>query len=247
MLENAFLVAFGTVCVDFEWILKGPKLAVFEQKPWAIAHGFENGGFGSGLEIAPNSLKRFLYARKCVSSCFRDCLCRFWVNSQGSEIGRFWEKAWAIAHGFENGGFGSGLEIARNSLKRFLYARKCVSSCFRDCLCRFWVNSQVSEIGRFWEKAWAIAHGFENGGFGSGLEIAPNSLKRFLYARKCVSSCFGSCLCRFWVNSQGSEIGRFWAKTLGYSPWFWKWRIWVRGGNRSKLSETLPLCSQMRF
>ena len=127
MLENAFLVAFGTVCVDFEWILKGPKLAVFEQKPWAIAHGFENGGFGSGLEIAPNSLKRFLYARKCVSSCF------------------------------------------------------------------------------------------------------------------------GDCLCRFWVNSQGSEIGRFWAKTLGYSPWFWKWRIWVRTGNRSKLSETLPICSEMRF
>ena len=127
MLENAFLFAFGTVCVDFGWILKGPKLAVFEQKAWAIAHGFENGGFGSGLEIARNSLKRFLYARKCVSSCF------------------------------------------------------------------------------------------------------------------------GACLCRFWVNSQGSEIGRFWAKTLGYSPWFWKWRIWVRAGNRSKLSETLPICSKMRF
>ena len=44
---------------------------------------------GQGLEIAPNSLKRLLYARKWVSSCFRDCLWRFWVNSQGSEIGRF--------------------------------------------------------------------------------------------------------------------------------------------------------------
>ena len=59
MLANGFLVAFGIVCE----ILKGPKLAVFEQKPWAIAHGFENGGFRSGLEIAPNSLKRLLYAR----------------------------------------------------------------------------------------------------------------------------------------------------------------------------------------
>ena len=48
MLENAFLVALGPACVDFGWILKGPKLDVFEQKPWAIAHGFENGGFGSG-------------------------------------------------------------------------------------------------------------------------------------------------------------------------------------------------------
>ena len=96
-------------------------------------------------------------------------------------------------------------------------ARKCVSSCFGSCLCR------------------------ENGGFGSGGEIAPNSLKRFLYA-----TCFRECMCRFWVNSQGSEIGRFWAKTLGYSPWFWKWRIWIRTGNRSKLSETLPICSEMR-
>ena len=127
MLENAFLVALGPACVDFGWILKGPKLAVFEQKPWAIAHGFENGGFGSELEIAPNSLKRFLYARKCVSSCFRDCLCRVWVNSQGS------------------------------------------------------------------------------------------------------------------------QIGRFWAKTLGCSPWFWKWRIWVRAGNRSKLPETPPMCLEIDF
>ena len=187
MLANAFLVALGTVCVEFGWILKGPKLAVFEQKPWAIAHGFENGGFGSGLEIAPNSLKRFLYARKCVSSCF----------------GTF-------------------------------------------CVDFGWIL-KGPKLAVFEQKAWAIAHGFENGGFGSGLEIAPNSLKRFLYARKCVSSCFGACLCRFWVNSQGSEIGRFWAKTLGYSPWFWKWRIWVRAGNRSKLSETLPICSKMRF
>ena len=89
MLEKAFLVAFRTVCVDFGKILKGPKLDVFEQKAWAIAHGFENRGFGSGHEIAPNSLKRLLYARKCDYTCYRDCLCRFGVNSQRSEIGRF--------------------------------------------------------------------------------------------------------------------------------------------------------------
>ena len=35
------------------------------------------------------------------------------------------------------------------------------------------------------------------------------------------SNCLWDCLCGFRVNSQGSEIGRFWAKTLGYSPWFW--------------------------
>ena len=31
---------------DFGWIPKGPKSADFDQKAWAIAHGFENGGFG---------------------------------------------------------------------------------------------------------------------------------------------------------------------------------------------------------
>ena len=75
MLANAIILAIETVCVDLGLILKGPKLAVFEQKAWAIAHGFEIGGFGSGLEIAPNSLKRLLYDRKCVPSCFRACLC----------------------------------------------------------------------------------------------------------------------------------------------------------------------------
>ena len=46
ILENTFLTAFGIVGVDFGWIRKVPKVADFEQKPWAIAHGFELGGFG---------------------------------------------------------------------------------------------------------------------------------------------------------------------------------------------------------
>ena len=32
-----------TVCVDLGWIRKGRKLADFDQKAWAIAHGFEHG------------------------------------------------------------------------------------------------------------------------------------------------------------------------------------------------------------
>ena len=32
----------------------------FEQKCWAKAHGFEQGGFWQVLQIAPNSLKRRL-------------------------------------------------------------------------------------------------------------------------------------------------------------------------------------------
>ena len=54
------LYLLSRLFVSIWGILKGPKLAVFEQKAWAIAHGFENRGFGSGREIAPNSLKRLL-------------------------------------------------------------------------------------------------------------------------------------------------------------------------------------------
>ena len=45
MLASAFLSPCGTVCIDFGYIRKGPKLAVFQEKAWAIAHGFEHGGF----------------------------------------------------------------------------------------------------------------------------------------------------------------------------------------------------------
>ena len=50
ILENSFVTASGNVGEDFRWIWKGPKTADFgksdfEQKAWAIAHGFEHGGF----------------------------------------------------------------------------------------------------------------------------------------------------------------------------------------------------------
>ena len=40
-----FLSRCGTVCVDFGRIRNGRNLAVFEQKLWAIPHGFEDGRF----------------------------------------------------------------------------------------------------------------------------------------------------------------------------------------------------------
>ena len=92
----------------------------------------------------------------------------------------------------------------------------------------------------FEQKAWAIAHAFEHGGFWQVLEIAPNSLKRLQIPSKIISDSLRDLLCRFGVNSQGSKIGRFWAKSLGYSPCFWTWRILASPGNRSKLSETPP-------
>ena len=46
VLANVFPSTFENVGDDFGWIPKGPKSADFDQKAWAIAHGFENGGFG---------------------------------------------------------------------------------------------------------------------------------------------------------------------------------------------------------
>ena len=97
----------------------------------------------------------------------------------------------------------------------------------------------------FEQNAWAIAHGFEDGGFGQVLGIVPNFLKRPQYAWKWISNYFRQFWRRFTVISEWSEIDRFWAKSLGYSPWFWRWRIWSSAGNRSKLPETPPICLEM--
>ena len=45
VLANGFLTTFGIVPEDLGWIPKGPKRTDFEQKAWAIAHGFEQGRF----------------------------------------------------------------------------------------------------------------------------------------------------------------------------------------------------------
>ena len=175
-----FLTPCATVCVDFGWIRKFRNSSVFEQKAWAIAHGFEHGRFWQVLEIAPNSLKRFQNPPKMISNSLRDCLCRFRVNSQGSKFRRFRAKSLGYSPGFEHGGFWQVLEIASNSLKRFQNPSKMICNSLRDYLCRFR------------------------------------------------------------MNSQGSKFIRFWAKILGYSPWFWTWPILASPRNRFKLSETLP-------
>ena len=54
---NGFLTSYGLVREDLARIPNGPKSADFEQKPWAIAHGFEHGGFWQVLKLTPNSLK----------------------------------------------------------------------------------------------------------------------------------------------------------------------------------------------
>ena len=123
-LANRFRTPCGTFCIDLGWFRKGDKFAVFQQKPWAIAHGFEHGGFWQVLEIAPNSLKRSkTVANRFPTPCGTFCIDLGWFRN-GHKFAVSQQKAWAIAHGFEHGGFRQVLEIAPNSLKRLQNACK---------------------------------------------------------------------------------------------------------------------------
>ena len=127
------------------------------------------------------------------------------------------------------------LQILWNACKTVL--KWFVTACANVCVDLGLIRS-VLKLADFEQKAWAIAHGFEHGRFCQLLQIAPNSLKRLQNRSKMICDCLRDCLCRFRVNSWGSKTGRFWAKGLGYSPWFWTWRFLVSPGKRSKLSET---------
>ena len=186
-LQMYFQVLSGLFLKDLGWIPKVPKSTDFEQKAWAIAHGFEQGRFGKVLGIVTNFLKCLLCACKWISNYFRDCSRRFGVNSEGSEIHRFWPK----------------------------------TLCYSPW---FWT-------GRIWVGAWNC----------------PNFLKCLLCACKWISNYFRDCSRRFGVISEGSEIHRFWPKTLCYSLWFWTGPIWVGAWNCSKLSEMSPMCVEMDF
>ena len=123
-LANRFLTPCGTFCIDLGWFRKGHKFAVFQQKPWAIAHGFEHGGFWQVLEIAPNSWNASkTLANRFLTPCGTFCIDLGWFR-KGHKFAVFQQKPWAIAHGFEHGGFWQVLEIAPNSLKRLQNACK---------------------------------------------------------------------------------------------------------------------------
>ena len=55
---------------EFDRIYRCPKSADFYQKAWAIAHGFDHGGFRSVLETVSNSIKRLPQADKCNHKSF---------------------------------------------------------------------------------------------------------------------------------------------------------------------------------
>ena len=130
------------------------------------------------------------------------------------------------------------------SLQAIWYASYTIVNGFLSPCATVWVDfgwiRKCRKLAVFEQKAWAIAHGFEHGGFWQVLEISRNCMTRLLYHCKWISNSLRDFLGRFVVNSQVSKIGRFWAKSLGYSPWFWTMRILASSGNRSKLSETPP-------
>ena len=225
--------ACANVCIDLGLIRSGRKLADFEQKigrfwakAWAIAHGFEHGRFWQVLDIAPNSLKRRQNRSKMICDCLRECLCRFRVDSKVSKIGRFWAKSLGYSPWFEDGRFWQVLEIAPNSLKCLQNRSKMICDCLRDCLSRFRVDSEVSKIGRFWEKAWAIAHGLNMADFRKSLKSLQtlwNACKTVpkWFVTACATVCVdlgwirkGRKLADFeqkaWAIAHGFEHGRFW-------------------------------------
>ena len=162
------------------------------------------------MEIAPNSLKHLLNLSKTISNSVHDFLCWFLVNSQGPKIGRFWAKSLGYSPWFLNrADFGKSWkslqtlwEAWETLLKRFITP---CSTCFVEV---GWIG-EGRKLAVFEQKAWAITHGFEHGGFWYVLEIAPKSLRRLVNPSKTFSNSLHDCLCWFRVNSQGSKISRY--------------------------------------
>ena len=66
----------------------------------------------------------------------------------------------------------------------------------------FWGFCKICQnLAIFEQKAWAIAHGFD----------------RFWG----IFTPFGKIRWYFWGLRKSVKIGHFWAKSMGYSPWFW--------------------------
>ena len=105
MLANGFLTVPGLVGNDFVGISKGLKSTDFDQKAWAIAHGFQEGGFRKcekSSQTPWNVSYMLANGILTVSGLVRKDFERI---SKGLKSTAFDQKAWAITHGFEEGGF----------------------------------------------------------------------------------------------------------------------------------------------
>ena len=196
-----FVTACATFCVDLGWIRKGRKLADFEQKSCAIAHGFEHGLIWQSwksLQALWNSCKTVL--KRFLTACATVCVDLGWI-CKGRKLADFEQKAWAIAHDLRMADFCK----SRKSLQTLWNAAKTVLKWFVTACATVCVDLGSIPKGRkladFDQKAGAIAHGFEHGRFWQMLEIAPNSLKRRQNRSKMICDCLRDCLCRFREDS----------------------------------------------
>ena len=192
--------------------------------------------FDKSWKSLQNSLKIHLSSWKWISNTSRDYLWRFGVNWRVSKIYRFWAKGlgpclwtWRI---LANPGNRSKLPETHSKFLNINFLHLAGLSV------SIWGELAMVENWPILSKSPFLAHGFEHGGYWQVLKIAPKSLKRHLSAWKWISNTSRDYLCRFGVNWRGSILDRFLGKGLGYSPWFWTWRILTSPGNLSKLPET---------
>ena len=90
-----FATASATVCVDLAWIRTGRKLAYFEQKAWAIAHGFEHGRFWKSwksFQTLWNAWKTVL--KGFMNACATVCVDQMWIR-KGRKLDDFEQKGYS--------------------------------------------------------------------------------------------------------------------------------------------------------
>ena len=203
--------------------------------------------FGKSKEIAPNSLKCLLNPSKWISNPLQDTVCIDfgWIR-ECRILADLWAKSLGYSPCFRTWWIliSPGNRSKLPESPAYMLGNGFITPCGTVCVDFGWIR-EGRILAVFEQKPWAIAHGFEHGGFWQVQEIASNSLKSLLNPSKWISNPLRDRLCRFRVNSRVSDIGRLWAKSLGYSPWFRTWRILVSPGNRSKLPESPATCLEM--
>ena len=158
--------SFSHLLEKYELFIKLSKtssfLAIFEQKAWAIAHGFDGfwvifTPFGKIMNYLSNFQKQFIFGHFWAKSMgyspwfwwILGHFHTFWKNNElfiklsktSSFLAIFEQKAWAIAHGFD------GFWV--------------IFTPFGKIWIIYQAFKNVSFLAIFEQKAWAIAHGFD--------------------------------------------------------------------------------------
>ena len=229
-----FFTPFGKIWIIYECLSKMSKLAIFEQKAWAIAHGFDRfwvifTPFGNYEIFSKMSKMGHFWAKSMgYSPWFWSILGVFHTRNleifqKWSILGHFWAKSmgyspwfWWILGVFHT--FWKNMNYLWSMVKiqvifgHFGAKSMGYSPWFWSILGvfhTFWKIMKFFQKCQKWvifeQKAWAIAHGFD----GFWVFFTP----------------FGKYDELFIKLSKHVIFGHFWAKSMGYSPWFW----WILG------------------